>query len=426
MTAGTQRLLCISNGHGEDAIALQILQALPAISSVSLAALPLVGDGRRYWQQGIPLVGDAKVMPSGGFINQDGRQLLRDLRGGLATLTLAQLRAVRDWAADGGAVLAVGDLVPLLFGWLSGLSYGFVGTAKSDYYWRNEQGLDPTWTGLEAQLVKRAGSFYLPWERWLLRSPRCRCVFPRDRLTTLGLQRHGVAAFDLGNPMMDGLNVPSWEQVAAQAKSAPLRLVLLPGSRPPEAYHNWQQLLAAAASVQAAFDPPLEFLAAIAPGLALDTLESALLTAGWQPISDGPKSERQYQRAGAQLRLSMTRFADYLQQAQAAIAMAGTATEQFAGLGKPALTLPGAGPQFTPAFAQAQTRLLGCSVTLVDAPAAVGSQLSAILADEVQRQQIYRNGVQRLGPPGASQRIAEQLQQSLRLPPGSEHRNLAR
>jgi len=39
--------------------------------------------------------------------------------------------------------------------------------------------------------------------------------------------------------------------------------------------------------------------------------------------------------------------------------MAGTATEQFVGLGKPAIAIPGIGPQFTAAFAEAQSRHLG-------------------------------------------------------------------
>ena len=57
-----------------------------------------------------------------------------------------------------------------------------------------------------------------------------------------------------------------------------------------------------------------------------------------------------------------------LKQADIAIAMAGTATEQFVGLGKPAVIFPGEGPQFTYAFAEAQSRLLGCSITLVESP----------------------------------------------------------
>jgi len=137
----TNRLLCLSNGHGEDAIAIRILQALQQQPNPpKLAALPLVGEGRAYTQFGIPVVGPVKTMPSGGFIYMDGRQFARDLEGGLLQLTLAQFRTIRRWARQGGSILAVGDIVPLLFAWLSGAPYAFVGTAKSEYYLRDASG----------------------------------------------------------------------------------------------------------------------------------------------------------------------------------------------------------------------------------------------------------------------------------------------
>lgn len=89
----SKRLLCLSNGHGEDIIAVRVLQALQAqVNPPQISALPLVGEGQAYHQAEIPLVGAVKAMPSGGFIYMDGRQLARDLQGGLAQLTWSQLR----------------------------------------------------------------------------------------------------------------------------------------------------------------------------------------------------------------------------------------------------------------------------------------------------------------------------------------------
>ncbi|MGI0488392.1 hypothetical protein ACN4EK_23350, partial [Pantanalinema rosaneae CENA516] len=97
------RLLCLSNGHGEDAIAVRILTALRhSHPAIDLTALPIVGEGHAYGQAGIPLIGSVKTMPSGGFIYMDGRQLARDLRGGLLSLTWTQIQAVRSWAREGG------------------------------------------------------------------------------------------------------------------------------------------------------------------------------------------------------------------------------------------------------------------------------------------------------------------------------------
>jgi uncharacterized protein (TIGR03492 family) len=94
--------------------------------------------------------------------------------------------------------------------------------------------------------------------------------------------------------------------------------------------------------------------------------------------------------------------------------MAGTATEQFIGLGKPAFTIIGDGPQFTAAFAEAQTRLLGESIILVDSPISVGDCLKELFAQPERLKAIEQNGLLRMGTPGAANRIAQQLYISFR------------
>jgi uncharacterized protein (TIGR03492 family) len=79
------------------------------------------------------------------------------------------------------------------------------------------------------------------------------------------------------------------------------------------------------------------------------------------------------------------------------------------GLGKPAIAIPGQGPQFTPAFAEAQTRLLGPSLSLVEQPDKVASVVQQLLRDPDWLQLIAENGYQRMGEPGAAQRIANCL-----------------
>ena len=93
--------------------------------------------------------------------------------------------------------------------------------------------------------------------------------------------------------------------------------------------------------------------------------------------------------------------------------MAGTATEQFVGLGKPAIIMPGDGPQCTFAFVEAQTRLLGCSVTLVSNPQEVGQAIASLVNDRQRLQEIAHNGEIRMGTPGAAKRIALKLQETL-------------
>ncbi|MGD1949123.1 MAG: lipid-A-disaccharide synthase-related protein [Leptolyngbyaceae cyanobacterium] len=397
------RLLCISNGHGEDLIAVKVLLALQGLfPQLSMAALPIVGEGQQYQKLGVEIIGPTKQMPSGGFIYMDGQQLARDLQGGLLQLTIAQLKAMNQWLRTDDVVLAVGDIVPLLFGWLSRRSYGFVGTAKSEYYVRDEreQHLDKS-TLLDVLNFQRT-CVYMPWERWLMR--RSVCVFPRDGITTRRLQHWQVDAYDAGNPMMDGFSIPTGQPLSNQQD---LTILLLPGSRPPEAYENWQRLLDGVDDITHRL-AAVTFLTAAAPSLDLAMLTAELASRGWQQTE-----AKDYRRDGHRLQLDQRSFMVYAQQANVAIATAGTATEQFVGLGKPVLTLPGQGPQFTLSFAQAQARHLGPSITLVHQPTQVHQALMAILDNPEQQATIYKNGIDRMGPPGAGHRIAQILGKTL-------------
>lgn len=416
------RLLCLSNGHGEDVIAVRILQQLQQHPNApELAALPLVGEGHAYRQLGIPFIGGVQTMPSGGFIYMEGRQLMRDLQGGLLPLTWAQFKAVRRWIKRGGVILAVGDIVPLLFACLSGAPYAFVGTAKSEYYLRDEAG----WLPNRPFGEKWSGSVYHPWERWLMKCGRCKAVFPRDKLTTETLQKWSIPAFDLGNPMMDGIYpktpAPVFYEPDAELKEMQRSLVvtLLPGSRAPEAYENWQKIVRATSGFLDTFsEKSLLFLGAIAPSLNLDPLRETLRTWGWlekpseltvSSLQLNDENALTFTQKNATLILTQNDYNFCLLKGDCCIAMAGTATEQFVGLGKPAIAIPGQGPQYTPAFAEAQTRLLGPSLILVEQPEKVASTVQQLLRDPDWLQLIADNGQQRMGEPGAARRIANCL-----------------
>jgi uncharacterized protein (TIGR03492 family) len=432
------KLLVLSNGHGEDIIAVRIIEQLQCHPNVTeLVALPLVGEGNAYRSLNISILGKVQQMPSGGFIYMDGTQLWRDVRGGLLQLSREQLQLVRGWGKKGNSILAVGDIVPLLFAWISGANYAFVGTAKSEYYLRNEEG----WLAQTSWLERQFGSVYLPWERWLMSHPRCKAVFPRDSLTTQILQQWSIPAFDLGNPMMDGLESrgkrpfapTSVIEIEAECseeskifssatkkvnqKQKNLCVLLLPGSRMPEAERNWQLIIKATKEIISTFNNySVLFLAAIAPSLNLDSFAEILLSQGWNNTSlatvNNPVQDAEaifFSRQNGTLILTQNAYQECLQRADLAIAMAGTATEQFVGLGKPAITMPGKGPQFTPAFAEAQTRLLGCSIFLVENPQQVAEKIQLVLNDPQLKQRIAKNGKQRMGTAGAARRIAQTL-----------------
>ncbi len=377
-------LLILSNGHGEDQVACRIAQALQQFQ-IPLQALPIVGEGHAYQTAGIPVLGSPQAMPSGGFIYQDWRQFWRDLRGGLWGLTLRQLGHLRQHRQQARGILAVGDIVVLLMAWWSGIPFWFVGTAKSDYYWRDEQG---AYRPARIPLFNPQ-SDYLPWERWLMRRPQCRGVFVRDRLTAEGLQKVGIPALDLGNPMMDGLASPPPAQITSALDRPIPTLLLLPGSRPPEAYHNWALMM----QVVGQLSTQIKIQAAIAGGLDPERLQSQI-------------------PSGREIQLSQEQFGATVSHSTVVLAMAGTATEQCVGLGKPVVIMPGAGPQFTPRFAEAQTRLLGSSVHLASVQTA--AEVIQSLCDRLEQDSEYadhlrQHGLRRMGSPGASQRIAAQM-----------------
>jgi uncharacterized protein (TIGR03492 family) len=418
------KLLCISNGHGEDAIALPVLQELRKLApTIEIVALPIVGVGKAYSNNDFAIAGAVQTLPSGGFLNKDNRQLVRDLQGGLVGLTIDQIQTIRSWAKSGGKILAVGDIVPLLFAWLSGADYAFIGTAKSEYYIRDNQG--QILASQRDSIEVKTGSYYFPWERWLLSRDRCKAVFPRDQLTAENLRQYQIPAFDLGNPMTDGVALdphsPMFDQLqpTGNERIRPLVVTLLPGSRPPEAYVNWAQILVAVNSLIPVFQQQkIVCLAAITPTLDLDILQGNLSELGWIRVVDPnpdltnlipDRSAIYYQRDHGTILISTQAYRQCMHLGECAIAMAGTATEQFIGLGKPAFIIPGAGPQFTPAFAEAQTRLLGESVILVDQAQDMGVEMQQLLGQPDRLQSISQNGLLRMGTPGAAKRIAAYL-----------------
>ncbi len=407
------RLLVLSNGHGEDQIALRLIQALLARRpALAVAVLPLVGEGSAFAAAEcrglLQRVGPRQALPSGGFSNQNLAALLADLGAGLPLLSWRQWRVVRGWGRRGDPVLAVGDLLPLLLAWAAGGPYGFLGTPKSDHTWTSPPPLGWGATPLADAYHRCKGSEWDPWEWGLMAARRCRLVAVRDRLTARGLRRHGVAALAPGNPMMDGLAVtaaPAW--LAGRR-----RLLLLPGSRQPEAQHNLQRLLGALP-----VNPSEPTTLLLPTGRSPEPAELAplLAAAGFEPLAPPPFSgaAAAWRRPGLELLIGPGRFETWAGWSEVGLATAGTACEQLVGLGIPALSLPGRGPQFQVGFARRQSRLLGGSVQPCHDPAELRRRLETLLADREERSRLGGIGRRRMGTAGGSERLAELIEARL-------------
>jgi uncharacterized protein (TIGR03492 family) len=243
-------------------------------------------------------------------------------------------------------------------------------------------------------------------------SHRCRLVAVRDPLTARGLRRHGVAALAPGNPMTDGFGgtpPPAW---LAERR----RVLLLPGSRIPEAVGNAQRLLAGLR--QSRWSEPTTVLLACGRQPEASHWRALMGAAGFdeQPVSTAAAAIGALACWGTgplELLLGPGCFTRWAGWAELALATAGTATEQVVGLGIPALSLPGPGPQFKAGFARRQSRLLGGAVQPCHSQEQLGERLELLLREPALCQLLGVRGRRRMGGPGGSERLAELVEQRL-------------
>ena len=165
-----------------------------------------------------------------------------------------------------------------------------------------------------------------------------------------------------------------------------------------------------------------DFQAALVRELPAAAVEALAASRGWS-LSSSTSRSLWLKRKGLVLQCCWGQFTTLLPAAQVVVSMAGTASEQAVGLGKPVLQLAGHGPQFTVGFAEAQRRLLGpgvhCAEGDVDDPhtlIASAELLKQLLElPEATLKQLRQEGDQRLGQAGGTKRMArailERLQQ---------------
>ena len=433
-------VLLLSNGHGEDLSGSLLASALRR-RGVAVEALPLVGHGEAYRRTGIPVLGRTRSFSTGGLGYTSLRGQLTELLQGQPLYLLQRLALLLRLRRRYSLVVAVGDLVPALGAWLSRRASAVYLVAYSSHY---------------------EGRLRLPWPcGWLLHRRRLRAVWSRDALTATDLSRQlGREVRFLGNPFLDPV-AAAIHPVVAPAISAPAgpaapaqQLALLPGSRLPEALQNLSLMLQLLAVLPEAWRQPGRLCLAVAlvPELTAAPIAAMAAPLGWQlsaaptgsggtsshtdSDSDSGSSDSNSPDAaslvghGLELRLGWGQFRPILQGADLVVAMAGTATEQAVGLGKPVLQLAGRGPQFTAGFAEAQRRLLGPAVHCAAGPAGHAdtlrrsAELLGALLDELadgergarRRAALALEGERRLGRPGGTERMAAAIMELLTSP----------
>ena len=252
------RVLFVSNGHGEAAIADRIAREMRELEPGSIRDhLALVGESAG---ESMREVGPRRAMPSGGLIAMGNvRNLLRDLRAGLLSLVAAQRRFLRSVRGSYDAAVAVGDVYCLAMARRAQTKTIFVGTAKS-------------------VSVAPYGKF----ERRLL--SRAQACFVRDEATVRSLREEGLSVEPCANVIVDLFANGADPEAAAASAGFDPALALFPGSRP-SAYGDAAFLLQVVAEVAAAHRTAGAVLS-VAPGLDPARFAADAQYAGWE-VSGG-------------------------------------------------------------------------------------------------------------------------------------------
>ncbi|HTV92543.1 MAG TPA: hypothetical protein VMG98_07485 [Verrucomicrobiae bacterium] len=385
----SKRVLFVSNGHGEIAIADRIAQELRVLRpDTAIDHLPLVGESRSAI---MGEVGPRRAMPSGGLLAMGNlRNIARDVGSGLLALTLTQRRFLKRARGRYDRVVAIGDVFALLMALGARAPVTYVGTAKS----------------------VRVAPYGLV-ERRVLR--RADGVFVRDEATAARLREQDVDAQAPGNVIVDLFGGDDDARADAAAAGFAPMLAVFPGSRA-SSYRDARFLLEVVRAV-ARDRPGLGAVMSIAPLLDAATFATGFREDGWHideradamipfELRDG---ERVIARAwnGA--------IGPLLARAQLVVGQAGTANEAAAAAGVPVVAFELERDRKTTWYRMRQHGLLGDALAVLPGdPSRAAAELRALLDDAPRRAQMGAHGRARMGGPGGALAIARAIDERLR------------
>ena len=375
--ASRQRFLVISNGHGEDAIAAQLVARLP--SHVTVDAYPMIGSGKAY--DGIcRVVGPRATLASEGWRNVKG-SLQRDIvNGGLMTVPPA-LKFLRSVRGQYDRTLVVGDMVGVL---------ACVVTGNRDLIYLDvyKTGAARLYSGLERQAIKRA----------------CALVFCRANNLAALLRQSGVDARSAGNLMMD--TIPRGDYDAAARRRHDLAVTLLPGSR---ALTGESFALQIAALRRVPEERRPDIFLAVAGSVSVEDLARAAGLSRMPMLSSEPDDLGTLTGDGIVVNMARGRaMGNLLDVSDVVMSQAGTASIQSLGLGKPVITF--INPRDRRSRFADEQQLFGPARVVVDAEVGnIALALNDLLANAEERARLGAIGRERIGGPGALSAILTAL-----------------
>jgi uncharacterized protein (TIGR03492 family) len=374
------RVLFVSNGHGEAAIADRIARdLLEIVPDAAIEHIALVGEGRF---ENVVEVGPRRAMPSGGLIAMGNvRNIARDVGSGLIALTAAQYRFVRSARGKYDAVVAIGDVYALLMALAAGAPVVFVGTAKS---------------------VSVAP--YGPLEERVLR--RARAVFVRDDATAARLRARGLDVEPAANVIVDLFEASSDARALGGFEPG---IALLPGSRE-NAYADARFLLHVVGEL-APENPALGAALSIAPALDPARFAADAGTDGWEVASSDDAEVPFVLRRNDRTLVRAWRgpLGGVLARATLVMGQAGTANEAAAAAGIPVVAFERGLDRKTAWYRKRQSGLLGDALAIFPGDERAVASVRDLLRDDARRNRMGAVGRARMGAPGGARRIAERV-----------------
>lgn len=376
------KILFLSNGYGEDAIASGIVEKiLEKSSAVEIFALPLVGEGRAYKSCGVSIICPSAEMPSKGLIPASWKNIFKDMAAGLGRLLFKQIKAIKKIRNEISCVVAVGDLFPVVMaGLFAKKPLVFVGTAKSNYYY--------PYSPLEVKLLKKF----------------CKIALVRDEPTAGSLRKESLDARWVGNAMMDCMKITGKDFGVPSSSKV---IGLLPGSRD-EAYADLQLILK---SVELLRDENFSFVAALADSTSIEKIAEESAREGWEFDSGNNLNSGicgLLKKGGKSILLAKGYFGDVISRSVLVIGQAGTGNEQAAGMGKPVVSFDSEGKRNPGWYRARQKGLLGDSLSVVEKnPESIFREARKILDNADVYEKMKKTGLQRMGPAGGAEKMAQ-------------------
>jgi uncharacterized protein (TIGR03492 family) len=383
-------IFVVSNGLIEDMMACQIIKHLKQnIPTITIKALPLVGEGKAYIRENVQVLGPCKNLPSEGLTHFGFKYLLKDIKAGLIKSLIEQVKILKNEGKKSDFIIVVGDIfLCALCGFFSGKKVIFASTAQSVYIRKIDR--------INLWLTKKFSII----------------VFPRDEKTHFYFEKFGIPTVYFGSLAMDCVEITGVDFGIPDGKKV---IGLLPGRRK-DAFEKFSLLLEIIDEVlKVSKEKNVEFpvfIISLSPTLDIKEIKRKTEKLNWKFIEiNGEKNKgiTGYIEKDSNKVIISDKFGDVINRANLIIGFSGVANEQAIGLGKPVITFPVKGNLYPwDFFKKLQRKLLGEYIfTLPFDKKLITEKIFFILENySLIHEKVKKIGIERVGPKGAGEKIA--------------------